>query len=147
VLYAVVAALGLVAVTVAVHIVGLTTLLRYFLPGDHVPAMRFWPVARLLTGIAWALVLIHVAEIVLWALFWLRAGCLPNLESALYFSGVTYATIGYGDLVLPVPWRVLAPIEGVTGTVMCGLSTALFFAFLSRIYSARHRAEPQVAYE
>jgi voltage-gated potassium channel len=138
-----VAALGLVTGTVAVHVVGLTALLRYYLPGHNVPAMGFWAVAGLLIRISWALVLIHVAEIALWAWFWLWSGCLSNLEPALYFSGVTYATIGYGDLVLPPSCRVLAPVEGLTGTMMCGLSTALFFAFLSRIYSARHRAEPQ----
>jgi integrase len=31
-------------------------------------------------------------------------------------------TMGYGDLVLAKPWRVLAAIEGLTGVLMCGLS-------------------------
>ena len=37
---------------------------------------------------------------------------------------VTYATIGYGDIVLPQPWRVLAAMEGLTGILMCGWSGA-----------------------
>jgi hypothetical protein len=52
---------------------------------------------------------------------------------------VTYATIGYGDLVLPKEWRLFGPVEGLTGILMCGLSTAFLFAILSRMYSARTR--------
>ncbi|HVR19331.1 MAG TPA: potassium channel family protein, partial [Polyangiaceae bacterium] len=55
---------------------------------------------------------------------------------ALYFSGVTYSTVGYGDLVLPEHWRLLGPIEGLTGILMCGLSTGLFFALISKLYAA-----------
>jgi len=46
------------------------------------------------------LILMHAAEITVWALFYLWAGCLPDAESAFYFSGITYTTVGYGDLTL-----------------------------------------------
>jgi ion channel len=36
----------------------------------------------------------------------LVAGGLPDAESSLYFSGVTYTTLGYGDLLLPNEWRL-----------------------------------------
>ena len=62
---------------------------------------------------------------------------MPDAESALYFSGVSYTTIGYGDLVLLKPWRVLGPVEGLTGILMCGLSAGLFFALVTRIYASR----------
>ena len=48
-----------------------------------------------------------------------------------------YATIGYGDLVLPKEWRLFGPLEGLTGILMCGLSTAFLFATLSRMYAGR----------
>jgi hypothetical protein len=41
----------------------------------------------------WILILIHAAEIGVWALFFMWAGCLPDAESAFYFSGVTCATV------------------------------------------------------
>ena len=63
----------------------------------------------------------------------------PDAEAAVYFSGVTYTTIGYGDLVLAKPWRLLAPIEGLTGILMCGLSAGIFFAVVSHIYQANTR--------
>jgi ZIP family zinc transporter len=46
--------------------------------------------------------------------------------------------MGYGDLVLAKPWRVLAPIEALTGILMCGLSTGVCFAVVHRIYQAVH---------
>ena len=70
--------------------------------------------------------------------FLLWRGSLPNAESAFYFSGVTYTTLGYGDLVLAKPWRLLAPIEGLMGVLMCGLSTGCFFVVLSRVHQSRH---------
>jgi hypothetical protein len=61
--------------------------------------------------------------------------CLGDAESAFYFSGVTYTTLGFGDVVLPPEWRMLAPIEGLTGILMCGLSAGLFFATITAIYA------------
>ena len=82
----------------------------------------------------WWLILLHLAEISIWGLFYLWRGCLPNAEAAFYFSGVTYTTLGYGDVVLAKPWRLLAPIEGLMGVLMCGLSTGYFFVVVSRIH-------------
>ena len=62
------------------------------------------------------------------------AWILPNAEAALYFSGVTSTSLGYGDVVLAKPWRLLAPIEGLVGVIMCGLSTGYFFVVVSRIH-------------
>jgi len=131
----------LVAVTVAVHAVGLTLLLRALMRSNPSPPTRFWPVSWLLIRVTWSLILIHLAEISVWAMFYFWQGCLPDAESAFYFAGVTYTTVGYGDLVLPKPWRMLGPVEGLTGILMCGLSTGLFFAVVSRIYAPRFQAK------
>jgi len=77
-----------------------------------------------------------LVEIAVWALFFSWQKCLPDLESAFYFSGVTYTTVGYGDFVLPKEWRLFGPVEGLTGILMCGLSTAFLFATL-RVYRTR----------
>jgi len=128
----------LVAVTVAVHVAGIAVLLKALERWNAISPTRFWPITRLLVVIAWWLVLLHLAEVLVWGLFYLWCGCLPDVEAAVYFSGVTYTSIGYGDLVLAKPWRVLAPIEGLTGVLMCGLSTSVFFAVVYRIYQAVH---------
>jgi hypothetical protein len=36
----------------------------------------------------------------------------------LYFSPSSYATVGYGDVVLPSEWRILGPLEGIVGLIL-----------------------------
>jgi hypothetical protein len=122
----------LVAITVTIHAAGIGMALSHALRSTRRPETRFWPITWLLVRIAWFLIAIHLLEIAVWALFFRWQNCLPNAESSFYFSGVTYATIGYGDLVLPKEWRLFGPLEGLTGILMCGLSTAFFFAVLSK---------------
>ena len=101
------------------------------------PTTSAWLITRMLLHMIWWLVLLHLAEISIWGLFYLWRGCLPNAESAFYFSRVTYTTLGYGDVVLVKPWRLLGPVEGLMGVLMCGLSTAYFFVAVSRIHQSR----------
>jgi Ion channel len=122
----------LVATTVTIHAAGLGIVLSQLLRPAVRPGTRFWPITWLLIRIAWFLIVIHLLEIAVWALFFRWQNCLPNAESSFYFSGVTYATIGYGDLVLPEEWRLFGPLEGLTGILMCGLSTAFFFVVVSK---------------
>ena len=131
----------LVAVTVSVHAVGLAALLKALVKSYAQLPTRFWPVTWLLIRIAWWLIVLHLLEIAVWALFFWWHKCLPDVESSFYFSGVTYATIGYGDLVLPKEWRLFGPVEGLTGILMCGLSTGLFFAVVSRLFSNAFRVK------
>jgi len=86
--------------------------------------------------------LLHVAEIAFWALFYLWRGYLPDAEAAFYFSGVTYTTIGYGDIVLAKSYRLLAPVEGLVGVLMCSLSMGYFFVVVNRILQGQPQASP-----
>ena len=127
----------LVALTVVVHTSGIAVLLRHLTRLYALPPHRLWPVIRRLLHIIWWLVLLHLLEISIWGCFYLWHGYLPNAETAFYFSGVTYTSLGYGDVVLAKPWRLLAPIEGLVGIIMVGLSTGYFFVVVSRIHQWR----------
>jgi len=85
---------------------------------------------RLFVGI----VLMHLTQVGLWALVFWRAGELSTLETAVYFSLTTYTTIGFGDVVLGPGWRVVAGIEGLTGILLVGWSTAFVFTVVNRMY-------------
>jgi hypothetical protein len=85
------------------------------------------------------LLLLHLMQVSLWALlYWWRIGW--DFNTALYFSTVTYATIGYGDVVPPPQWRLVAVTEGLTGVLMLGWSSALVFSVVVRLFETSGRA-------
>ena len=130
-----------VALTGVVHAVGLMLIFRWVSRSHLAEAKRFWSGSWLVVRVAWALLVVHVIGIAAWAIFYWRSGSMPDLESAVYFSGVTYTSVGYGDLVLVRPWRLLAPIEALTGLLMGGLSTGFFFALVTSLVAKVRQAE------
>jgi ion channel len=125
-------AAGLVVVTVFIHAVGFDVLLRVMVRSHALAKSGFRHVIQWVIGMTCWLILIHLVEISVWGLFYFWQDCLTDAESALYFSGGTYTSLGSGDLVLPKAWRMLAPLETLTGILMCGLSTGIFFAVVMR---------------
>jgi voltage-gated potassium channel len=81
-----------------------------------------------------AVIVLHGVLILLWAVCY-RWVCLPSWESAFYFSASSYATVGYGDVVLPSKWRMLGPLESIIGVLMCGISVSILFATVTRLVS------------
>jgi len=103
-----------------------------------------WPLTWQLIRLAGWIIFLHLAEITLWAVFYVWQQAMPDLHSALYFSSVTYTTTGYGDLVLPPDWRLLGGVEALTGILMCGWSTGFFFAvFVRMLQPRRDDSSPQ----
>ena len=130
-------AFGLMALCVAIHAAGLGAALRR-LDGSTAAPRTFWRWTGLLIGLAGWTIFVHLIEITLWALFYAWKKGMPDFPSALYFSSVTYTTTGYGDLVLPKEWRLVGGVEALTGILMCGLSTGLFFALFTKAFAIRH---------
>src|SRR4029434_3073654 len=128
-------AIVLLAACVIVQSVGMLLLIhwlarvRHILESPSVPS-RVILLLRLFISI----VLLHVIQIGLWAMVFWQAGELPTLETAIYLSLVTYTTIGFGDGVLSPVWGVLTGIEGLTGLLLVGWSTAFAFAVVNRMY-------------
>ncbi|MFN2359999.1 MAG: potassium channel family protein [Marinobacter sp.] len=128
-------AFGLVAATVLIHTTFLAVSMRWLSGRNTGPAFDFdfWPLTWLFVRLVWILLVSHTAQITIWAFFYYLGGALPDFESAVYFSGVTYTTIGYGDVLVMPPWRIIATVEGLTGIVMCSLSAAFFFTVLTNL--------------
>ncbi|CDM59397.1 potassium channel family protein [Rhizobium favelukesii] len=82
-------------------------------------------------------VIAHMIEIMLWATVY-------RLGGRLYFSAITFATIGYGDITLSNEWQLASAIEGVNGILLFGWTTAFLFK-VSELWSSRRDADQNIA--
>jgi voltage-gated potassium channel Kch len=86
----------------------------------------------------WMFFAIYI-EAALWAGVYLYLPGITELadwQTAIYFSMVTFTTLGYGDLVLSGEWRTLASVQAANGVIMFGWTTALIFYFIQKIYKS-----------
>jgi hypothetical protein len=131
----------LVSLCVVIHIVGLV-LLAHRLIRIRPIADRELSVTRasaLLISVFVSIVLLHLMEVFVWAVYYDLWSLFDDIETSWYFSLGTYTTIGFGDVVLPARWRTLGGLEGLTGVLLCGLSTAFLFAVVNRMFAIRTR--------
>ena len=70
----------------------------------------------------------HLAQVELWASFLVWGGALTTYDDAFYFSLVSFATLGYGDIVLAPGYRIFGALKAACGSLRLGWSTALIFA-------------------
>ena len=101
--------------------------------------VRVFRCAALVMQTTVAVIVLHGIVILLWASCY-RWLCLPSWESAFYFSASSYATVGYGDVVLPSKWRLLGPLESMVGMLMSGVSIGLLFAAVTHLVDGDSRS-------
>lgn len=128
----------MVVITVMVHLIGLNLVMRLLRSHSRfIRNLRITPLTLLLSA-SLGIFAIHTLEIWLYAALFLGLGAFHSFEASLYFSTSTYAAIGYGDLLMPYEWRVLGAIEGATGIIMFGWSTAFLVSLLAKLNLLRH---------
>src|SRR5262249_6547489 len=132
-------ALGLTCVTVLIHALGTWTAIVHMAPmrPQRKGNQGLLATEIQIVSVVSVLLLLHLVEAGAWAVFYRLSGDFPDLETAIYFSMTSYTTVGYGDVVLPAPWRFLGPIEAAVGILMFGWSTAIIVAAITRIYGKR----------
>ncbi|MFA3915575.1 potassium channel family protein [Ruegeria hyattellae] len=87
------------------------------------------------------IVLAHTIQVWVWAIAWVTDGTLMDWNTALYFSLVTYTTLGYGDIVLGPELRIFASFSAVAGLLAFGLSTAYLVALMSMVFEKQLRPD------
>ena len=128
---------AMVALTVVIHTLGLAAEIVFLRPRiPKATAGEFVPIVRTLVVTVLGLFLLHTVEIWCWAVLYIGLGEFSDLEDALYFSTVTFTTLGYGDITLREEWRLLSAFEAANGIILFGVSTAFLFAAIQRTYHA-----------
>lgn len=132
-----------VSICVLIHIVGMVILAEWLLKRRAAIEERadVLQLTLLLITVFAVIIMLHLAETVIWAFFYQQRGLFPDYESALYFSMKSYSTVGYGDVLLPQRWRLLGCVEAITGVLLCGLSTAFIFVVVNALIRTRAGAQ------
>ena len=78
------------------------------------------------------LMMTHALEVVVWGISYWLVDAAPVGTDRVYFAFVNYTTLGYGDVVPVVRWRLLGPITAMNGVLLFGWSTAVIFEVLRR---------------
>lgn len=129
-------ATAMVVTTILIHGAGITALARGMrLEVDAAKAYHHFSLKRAMAilVIVLALFTLHGIEIWLYAAVYLVVGAVQNLEAAVYYSTITYASIGFGDSEMARAWRLVGAIEGINGVLLLGWSTAFFVTVVARL--------------
>ena len=123
-----------VAFSIGLHysaLLSITKLLGYF-HGTHPASIVL---ALFLAVIA------HLLEILIFAIAWQIMFSMslitfsidsPTFLDLVYFSGTTYTTIGYGDIILTGNGRIMAVVEGVMGLVLIAWTASFTYYEMNR---------------
>jgi hypothetical protein len=129
---------AIISVTILIH-VGFTVAAEWGLTREHIwPGQRAGPFrfVVLLVGMTlWLLGSMTVA-VWLWAFCLRGLDVLHDMETAVYFSLVSFTTLGFGDIILDKQWRILSGLMAANGLLIFGLTTAVLVDFLSRFRRA-----------
>lgn len=92
------------------------------------------PVA-LISGTILMFFIAALIEVGMWATAYLTLGAIRGIESSLYYSMVTFTTLGLGDITLSDRWRLLSSFEAANGIIMFGWTTAVVMAVVQQAFA------------
>jgi hypothetical protein len=128
-------AAALVLLMTMIHSVGLVGISRVLrLEKDRLVEHNFNASAiGLLGGLGLMVFALHIAEIFIFAGFYLTIGAMQTLEEALFYSASAYATLGWTADFFPSEWRLIGSLESLTGFILIGWSTAFMVSTMKRL--------------
>jgi len=126
----------LITINIFIHAAAMMLIMRLLVQNFTVKLDRIlwsWPVFPVCLAML-LMFLASICEVMVWAIAYLTVHAVQGFEKAVYFSMVTFTSLGYGDIVLSERWRLLASFEAACGIIMFGWTTALVIAVVQRVY-------------
>jgi hypothetical protein len=140
--------LSLIALTIAIHAIGVVILALASLRirdriADRRLGFRYMIpiVISLVAATGLLLALLHGIEAAIWAAAYLWLGALGSPLDAILYSVDSMSTRGASGLTLQRHWRMIGALEAVDGMLLFGISTAYIFALMQAYWpmlSRRH---------
>lgn len=96
---------------------------------------RPWQLGLMLLVAIFIILGSHTAQVWIWSSAFVLVGAIEDWNTSVYFSLVTYTTLGYGDVVLGPALRIFAALAAVTGLFGFGISTAFLVSAMGRLFS------------
>ena len=78
----------------------------------------------ILLALLWSIFMVTIS-VWIWAIAFWFLQIFENIEASVYFSLVAFTTLGFGDILLPVEWRLLGGLAAANGLLIFGLLTAM----------------------
>ena len=132
-------AAALMVATAVIQTIGVVMLIDLVLLWRHrIGERATWPrTLAALSGVVLYLFVLHLAEISVWAVTYLRVARYPGLAVAMYESALAFTTMDVPQL--PPTWRFLGPAEGIAGMLMFAWSTGVMVTQMSWVGEARRK--------
>jgi hypothetical protein len=137
--------LPIIAVTVIFHVIGLGMInLRVIGIMDLMKNNRhFLYMFALVMGVTTILVtFLHAAEAGMWAIAYRALGAVPDNRAAILYSLSAVTTYGHADLFLADHWRLMGALEALNGIILFGLTTAMMYGMIQRVWPLEVRQWP-----
>lgn len=138
-LYEILLGLTLTTLTLVIHGIGMYLVMHRFELNwpNYLHAKNEFRRQFYLGRLLMLMLFTHLIEVLFIAvmLFWLQA--FPEFRTAFYFTGETYTTLGYGDVLLPQGWRQLALFIAMSGLFAFGWSTGVLVSIVGKTYEAQ----------
>lgn len=137
----------LVAITLAIHGFGMLLTLRV----DNRLNERFPPPRSFVFGMSsiilasWLIIMVHLAEVFVWAGFFLWKGALAggNASLSFYFALLEYTTLG-SNYNLKLNWRLLEGMIAIAGLLTFAWSTGVLLTLAEAFQAEQLIKRPRV---
>lgn len=120
-----------------------------------VPRIAFLHGRLKIMGVMFGIFLAHTVEVWLYAFCYylmirvFQSGELVGstqsvfvLKEALYYSAVTYTTIGFGDIIPTGGLRLLSGVEALNGLVLIGWSASFTYLYMQKFWRMPNHLNP-----
>ena len=126
---------GMIAVTTFVHAIFVASAAAVFRASSVSVRgpVRFVRDVFVLVLLSLWLMIAHVIEIGIWAVVFEKFELFQPFEAALYFAAISYTTLGFGDVLIEGPWRLLSGACAANGLLLFGLSAAFLLETTAKL--------------